>query len=105
MADRVEEYQDEHNLTSAEAVRRLVAAGLEQQDEPTREEIAADLRRVNESVDDVADDLDDLRADLDDHSDHPELSTARMNQTVQRYGGILMLLLVAFLAAAEVGLL
>ena len=50
MAEAVEEYQDEHNLTDAEAVRRLVAAGLEQQTQPTREEIAADLEEIQSAV-------------------------------------------------------
>jgi methylphosphotriester-DNA--protein-cysteine methyltransferase len=50
MAEKVEAYQDEHNLTDAEAVRRLVAAGLEQQNQPTREEIAADLEEIQSAV-------------------------------------------------------
>jgi hypothetical protein len=50
MAEAVEAYQDEHNLTDAEAVRRLVAAGLEHQSQPTREEIAADLEEIQSSI-------------------------------------------------------
>jgi flagellar basal body L-ring protein FlgH len=50
MADKVEEYQDEHNLTDAEAIRRLVAAGINQQNQPTREEIAADLEEIQSAV-------------------------------------------------------
>ena len=50
MAEAVEEYQDEHNLTDAEAVRRLVAAGLEHQSQPTREEIAAHLEEIQSSI-------------------------------------------------------
>jgi hypothetical protein len=69
MADRVEEYQDEHNLTDAEAIRRLVTAGINQQDQPTRAEIAADLEEITDSVDGLADDLDDLADDPDDDTD------------------------------------
>ena len=64
MAERVEKYRDEHELTSAEAVRRLVAAGIKDESEPTREQIAADLELINESVDEIAADLDNLRDEL-----------------------------------------
>jgi hypothetical protein len=50
MAEAVEAYQDEHNLTDAEAVRRLVAAGLEHESQPTREEIATELEEVAAAV-------------------------------------------------------
>jgi hypothetical protein len=58
MAEAVEAYQDEHNLTDAEAIRRLVAAGLEHQSQPTREEIAADLEEIQSAVQGVRRELD-----------------------------------------------
>lgn len=104
-AERVEAYRDDHDLTSAEAVRRLVTAGLDSQEQPTRAEIRDDLRRITDSVDGLAADLDDLADDLDDDGGDQEMATARMNQTARQSGTILMLLLLGFLAAAEVGLL
>ena len=65
MAEAVEEYQDEHNLTDAEAVRRLVAAGLEQQNQPTREEIAADLEEIQSAVRGVRREITDDDSDRD----------------------------------------
>jgi antitoxin component of RelBE/YafQ-DinJ toxin-antitoxin module len=78
VAAEVEAYQEKHNLTSAEAVRRLVATGIEREAEPTREEIAADLDRINESVDDVHDDLDALRQEVETETDdEPETRTLK----------------------------
>jgi hypothetical protein len=74
MADQVEEYQDTHNLTDAEAIRRLVAAGLDSQEQPTREEIAADLEQIQSSIRGV-------RRKLDD-TDEPEIHRAAQVGTV-----------------------
>jgi len=111
MAERVEEYRDEHELTSAEAVRRLVAAGIEDESEPTREQIAADLELINESVDEIAADLDNLRDELDESDDEEFEDMAVANNVLReaRQTGtlpsILIIGMLAFLVAAEVGLL
>jgi len=65
MAEAVEAYQDEHNLTDAEAVRRLVAAGLEHESQPTREEIAADLEEIQSAVRGVRREITDDDSDRD----------------------------------------
>lgn len=61
-AAALEEYQDSRNLTTAEAVRRLIQAGLEaeteDEDTPGRGEIAEDLDEVRASVRGIRDDLD-----------------------------------------------
>lgn len=50
VADRVEQYADENDLSNSEAVRRLVRQGIEASGGPTREEIAADLEEVRAAV-------------------------------------------------------
>jgi len=111
MAERVEKYRDEHELTSAEAVRRLVAAGIKDESEPTREQIAADLELINESVDEIAADLDNLRDELDESDDEEFEDMAVANNVLReaRQTGtlpsILIIGMLAFLVAAEVGLL
>jgi hypothetical protein len=57
-ADSVDSYADRHDVTSAEAVRRLIRAGLdvEQDDTLDPEEIRADLRELRQAVDDDQDD-------------------------------------------------
>ena len=61
MAERVEKYRDEHELTSAEAVRRLVAAGIEDESEPTREQIAADLDNLRDELVESENDEDEVQ--------------------------------------------
>lgn len=60
-AAALEEYQDSRNLTTAEAVRRLIQAGLEaeaaDEDKPSRDEIADDLDEVRESVRGIRDEV------------------------------------------------
>lgn len=53
-AAAVDEYQEKHDISQAEAVRRLIQDGLESagenDDEPTRAEIAADLREIEDEL-------------------------------------------------------
>lgn len=114
VAERVEQYRENHDLTSAEAVRRLVAAGLEGEAEPTREKIAADLKSVNEAVDEIAADLDGLRDDLEEpdaEADEFEgMAKASINERARLGGGILIFLLGLLvgggvLGVVEVGLI
>jgi hypothetical protein len=58
VADRVEQYADENDLSNSEAVRRLVREGIEASAGPTREEIAADLEEVRSAVRGVRRELD-----------------------------------------------
>ena len=58
VADRVEQYADENDLSNSEAVRRLVRQGIEASGGPTREEIAADLEEVRSAVRGVRRELD-----------------------------------------------
>jgi len=57
-AEAVEDYADQHEVTKAEAVRRLVRAGIdaEQHDSLDPDEIRADLRELREAVEDDQDD-------------------------------------------------
>jgi antitoxin component of RelBE/YafQ-DinJ toxin-antitoxin module len=58
VADRVEQYADENDLSNSEAVRRLVRQGIEASGGPTRDEIAADLKEVRSAVRGVRRELD-----------------------------------------------
>jgi len=78
-ADRVDEYRDENEMTDAEAIRRLVNAGLEVQNHPTRQEIADKLEQV--------------RAEMPDGGDRPD------KMEVQRAGQSGTLIMIALLAA------
>jgi len=93
MAEAVEEYQDEHNLTDAEAVRRLVAAGLEHQSQPTREEIAADLEEIQSAVRGV-------RRELDTDDDAGEVHRAGQVGTVT---AVLVMMVLALLVMLILG--
>jgi hypothetical protein len=61
VADRVDEYADEHGVTDAEAVRRLVTHGLDHLEaEPTTAaEIRDELETLRRELYDVLDDRDD----------------------------------------------
>lgn len=73
--EQVEQYADDKDISYSEAVRRLVRTGL----------IEKGYREA-ETADD-------------------ELAEARINETARQSGTILMILMLAFLTAAEVGLL
>lgn len=75
MAEKVDEYKDENDISQAEAVRRLIDTGLKVE------------RQDGELV------------------DMSERSVARMNETARTAGGALIGLLVLFLALSEVGLI
>jgi hypothetical protein len=55
-ADRVDDYAAENDLTQSEAVRRLIVAGLDATDDPTTDEIAADLRDLRQEIEADRDD-------------------------------------------------
>jgi len=74
-AERVDEYVAEHDLSESEAVRRLVRAGLE------------------------------VERDDGEIIDTRGTATAGINETARQSGTILMILMLGFLTAAEVGLL
>jgi transposase len=73
--EQVEQYAEDKDISYSEAVRRLVRTGL----------IEKGYREAE--------------------GDGDELAEARMNQTARQSGTILMILMLAFLTAAEVGLL
>ncbi len=91
VAKRVEEYQDEHNISQAEALRRLIRMGLDQadaDDEPDVEDIQDDLDKILSRLD--QDDDEPLRVQFSD--------TNRINETARIAGGIaIMFLLFALL--------
>jgi len=74
-AERLDEYADEHDISEAEAVRRLIRLGLE------------------------------VEADDGDVIDTSDMVTMDMNERARQTGTILMILMLGFLTAAEVGLL
>ena len=100
MAEKVEEYQDEHNLTDAEAIRRLVAAGINQQDQPTREEIAADLEEIQSSIRGVRREL-----GTEDDRDGGEVQRAAQVGTIISILAVSVLALVGVLIIEIVGVL
>jgi hypothetical protein len=59
VADRVEQYADENDLSNSEAVRRLVRTGIETVGGPTRDEIAADLDEIRSEIRGVRDEVED----------------------------------------------
>jgi len=73
--EQVEQYADDKDISYSEAVRRLVRTGL----------IEKGYREAE--------------------ADGDQLAEARMNETARQSGTILMILMLAFLTAAEVGLL
>jgi hypothetical protein len=85
-ADRVDEYRDENEMTDAEAVRRLVRAGLEAQDHPTRQEIADKLDRVRAEM-----------PDGDDRANEAEWHRAAQTGTVISIAVITLLAIVGML--------
>jgi hypothetical protein len=90
MAEAVEAYQDEHNLTDAEAVRRLVAAGLEHESQPTREDLRDDLNQVRAAVRGVRREIDtDERAEDGDG----ERAEGQLQRAGLAPGAVLMALL------------
>ena len=74
MAEKVEEYRDEHDISQAEAVRRLIDAGLE------------------------------VERDDGEIVDTRDMAEARLNENVRLAGGVLIALMLAFLVLAEVGI-
>jgi metal-responsive CopG/Arc/MetJ family transcriptional regulator len=75
-AERLDNFVDEHDISESEAVRRLVRTGLDVED-----------------------------PDNDRYIDTDGMATASINQTAGQTGSILMLLMLGFLTAVEVGLL
>lgn len=75
MAEKVDEYKDENDISQAEAVRRLIEAGLE-------------VEREDGEILDTRD-----------------MATARANETVQTAGGALIAVMVLLLLLLEVGVL
>ena len=74
-SEEVEEYIEENQISQAEAIRRLVETGLE------------------------------VERDDGDILDTRGMATARMNETAQTGGGVLIALMVFLLLLLEVGLL
>ena len=74
--EQVEQYADDKDISYSEAVRRLVRTGL----------IEKGYREAEAGGGD-------------------DMAEARMNETARQSGTILMILMLAFLTAAEVGLL
>ena len=73
MAEKVDEYRDEHDISQAEAVRRLIDAGLE------------------------------VERDDGEIVDTRDMAEARVGENVRLAGGVLIALMLAFLVLAEVG--
>ena len=73
MAEKVDEYRDKNDISQAEAVRRLIQSGLE------------------------------VERDDGEIVDTRDMAEARINERARQSGGILMLLMLGFLTAAEVG--
>lgn len=74
-AEKVDEYRDEADISQAEAVRRLIEAGLE------------------------------VERDDGEITDTRDMATARMNETVRLAGGALIGLMVLLLLLLEVSVL
>lgn len=75
MAEKVDEYRDEHDISQAEAVRRLIDAGLE------------------------------VERDDGEIIDTRGMATARMNETARTAGGAMIGVMVLLLLLLEVGAL
>lgn len=97
MADRVDQYAEEHDLTDAEAIRRLVARGLDHLDEETM------------TAEEMRDELDILRNDLydtfetdetDSEADVARFRQAGAGSEAERIGGVAVAFL-ALLAASN----
>jgi metal-responsive CopG/Arc/MetJ family transcriptional regulator len=74
-AERVNDYIDNHEVSQSEAIRRLIEAGLE------------------------------VERDDGEILDTRDMAEAHINERARQSGTILMLLMLGFLTAAEVGLL
>lgn len=74
-AERVDDYVENRDISQAEAVRRLIRAGLE------------------------------VERDDGEIVDTRDMATAGVNERARQSGTVLMLLMLGFLTAAEVGLL
>lgn len=74
-AERVDDYVENHDVSESEAIRRLIRAGLE------------------------------VERDDGEIIDTRGKATAEINERARQSGTALMLLMLAFLTAAEVGLL
>jgi len=73
-AEKVNDYIEDREISQSEAIRRLVETGLE------------------------------VERDDGEIIDTRDMATASINERARQSGGILMLLLLGFLTAAEVGL-
>lgn len=89
-ADRVDDYAAENDLTQSEAVRRLIVAGLDATDEPTTDEIAADLR--------------DLRQEIEADRDHRERTHEMHQMGARKIGALALGLAAVALAVAQLDL-
>ena len=87
-ADRVDDYAAENDLTQSEAVRRLIVAGLDATEQPTTEEIAADLRE--------------LRTELE--AEEPDEVEAELRQDVPSLYRSVVVTLLVLIFAAQMGL-
>jgi len=97
VADRVEQYAEDNDLSNSEAVRRLVREGIEASAGPTREEIATDLEEVRAAVRGVRRGL-----DTDDDSDR---DGGGQRQRASQVGTIIMVVATAVLTGLTVLLL
>jgi hypothetical protein len=104
VAKRVEDYQDEHNISQAEALRRLIRTGLDQaeaDDEPKVEDIQDDLDEILSRLD--QDDKDEKagetnigRAIQDDEPLRVQFEdTNRINRRARIAGGIAIMFLLS----------
>jgi hypothetical protein len=64
VADRVDQYAADNDLTKSEAIRRLVREGIEASGGPTREEIVDDLAEIQSTIEGVRRELDDTGDDI-----------------------------------------
>jgi hypothetical protein len=91
--DRVDDYAAENDLTQSEAVRRLIVAGLDATEQPTTEEIAADLRELRHEI------------ETDDEPEGRDERKTELQQDPTTIYRSLVLALLFVLIAAETGLL
>jgi len=91
IAERVEDYADENDVSHSEAVRRIVRAGLEAADGPTRDEIAADLEEIRSEIRGVRGEIED-----DDHDDDPDTTVAFAQMNAVKLGLLISALSLAF---------
>ncbi|CCC41971.1 hypothetical protein [Haloquadratum walsbyi] len=101
-ARRVEEYQDEHNISEAEAMRRLVRRGLDHtdDDEASVENIQDDLDEILSRLDNDASEETDTKPDIlkDEPLRGQYNDINRADRTVQIAGGaVITFLLISLL--------